>query len=176
LPYEIVASIGGGGLSVERVRPDADLRAAVPDRGRRALDNLDERRHRPLWARSGQELFYLDGAGAMIRVPIQTAPTFSAGTPTKLFDTRYHAGAGGRPYDISPDGQLAGGVEGAPAGEVAARLPVPGLAEGKGSRSFDPVHPYNQRRVALTPGTRLGTSMNVIIESSGCLVIWERRC
>ena len=118
--------------------------------------------------------------------------TFSAGTPTKLFDTRFVSAAGGRTYDVSPDGQQAGGVEGAPADEVAARLPVPGLAEGKGSRSFDPVHPYNQRRVALTPGTRLGTSMNVIsgssmnlvsgssmnlvIGSSGYLVIGDRRC
>jgi serine/threonine-protein kinase len=60
---------------------------------------------RPLWARSGTELFYLDGAGAMTRVPIQTAPTFSAGTPTKLFDTRYYAGDTGRTYDVSSDGQ-----------------------------------------------------------------------
>ena len=51
----------------------------------------------PLWARSGTELFYLDGTGAMTRVPIQTAPTFSAGTPTKLFDTRYSRRRAGRP-------------------------------------------------------------------------------
>ena len=60
---------------------------------------------RPLWARSGTELFYLDGAGAMTRVPSQTAPTFSAGTPTTLFDTRYFTGAAGRSYDVSADGQ-----------------------------------------------------------------------
>jgi len=59
----------------------------------------------PLWARRGTELFYLDGAGAMTRVPIQTAPTFSAGTPTKVFDTRYFNGGPGRSYDVSPDGQ-----------------------------------------------------------------------
>ena len=47
----------------------------------------------------------LDGAGAMTRVPIQTAPTFSAGTPTTLFDTRYYTVPLGRSYDVSPDGQ-----------------------------------------------------------------------
>ena len=41
----------------------------------------------------------------MIRVPIQTAPTFHAGTPTKMFDTRYVTGGNGRAYDVSPDGQ-----------------------------------------------------------------------
>ena len=59
----------------------------------------------PLWARRGTELFYLDGTGAMTRVPIQTAPTFSAGTPTTLFDTRYVTRGTGRAYDVSPDGQ-----------------------------------------------------------------------
>jgi serine/threonine-protein kinase len=60
---------------------------------------------RPLWARSGKELFYVDGTNAMTSVPIQTAPTFSAGTPTKVFEGRYYYGAAGRTYDVSPDGQ-----------------------------------------------------------------------
>ncbi|MEQ1909187.1 MAG: hypothetical protein ABMA15_10215 [Vicinamibacterales bacterium] len=61
---------------------------------------------RPAWARSGTELLYLDGAGAMTSVAIQTAPTFIAGTPTTLFATRYVTGAGSaRSYDVSPDGQ-----------------------------------------------------------------------
>jgi len=92
---------------------------------------------RPLWARSGTELFYLDGAGAMTRVPIQTTPTFSAGTPTKLFDTRYFSAAVGRSYDVSPDGQRflmikTAGTEQAPTmvvvlnwiEELKARLPA----------------------------------------------------
>ena len=44
----------------------------------------------------------------MTRVPIQTTPTFSAGTATTLFETRYVSGvsgATGRAYDVSPDGQ-----------------------------------------------------------------------
>ena len=62
---------------------------------------------RPLWARNGTELFYLDSAGAMTRVPVQTAPTFSAGTATTLFKTRYVVPGGviARTYDVSPDGQ-----------------------------------------------------------------------
>jgi serine/threonine-protein kinase len=61
----------------------------------------------PLWARSGTELFYLDGAMGLTSVPVHTAPTFSAGTPTKLFDGQYYRGGGGagRAYDVSPDGQ-----------------------------------------------------------------------
>ena len=60
---------------------------------------------KPVWARSGKELFYLDGAGAVTAVPVQTTPTFSAGNPTKLFDARYFAAGNGRTYDVSRDGQ-----------------------------------------------------------------------
>jgi serine/threonine-protein kinase len=59
----------------------------------------------PLWARSGQELFYLDGTNAMTSVPVHTTPTFSFGNPTKLFDGQYYPGAGGRTYDVVSDGQ-----------------------------------------------------------------------
>ena len=59
----------------------------------------------PVWARNGKELFYLDGTNAVTSVPIQTAPTFSAGTPTKLFDGRYVGSPFWRTYDVSPDGQ-----------------------------------------------------------------------
>jgi hypothetical protein len=61
--------------------------------------------NKPLWARSGRELFYLDGANALTSVPVQTTPTFSPGNPTKLFDGRYFAGPIGRTYDVSLDGQ-----------------------------------------------------------------------
>jgi serine/threonine-protein kinase len=59
----------------------------------------------PVWARNGKELFYLDRTNAVTSVPIQTAPTFSAGTPTKLFDGRYVGSAFWRTYDVSADGQ-----------------------------------------------------------------------
>ncbi len=60
---------------------------------------------RPVWARSGRELFYLDGAGAVTSVPVQTAPNFSAGASTKLFDGPYFTAFANRTYDVTPDGQ-----------------------------------------------------------------------
>jgi serine/threonine-protein kinase len=64
---------------------------------------------RPLWARSGKELFYVGADGALLRVPVEASgTTWSAGTPTKLLEGRYYAGDGasaGRAYDVSPDGQ-----------------------------------------------------------------------
>jgi eukaryotic-like serine/threonine-protein kinase len=63
---------------------------------------------RPLWARNGQELFY-ESMGALMRVPLTTGSTFTAGTPTKLFDAPYFFGpevvGRGRTYEVSPDGQ-----------------------------------------------------------------------
>jgi tRNA A-37 threonylcarbamoyl transferase component Bud32 len=59
---------------------------------------------KPLWARSGRELFFLNG-GSLLSVSIQTAPAFSAGNPTKVFEGRYFTGIAGRTYDVSRDGQ-----------------------------------------------------------------------
>ena len=98
-----------------------------------------------MWARNGRELFYLDGSKTLTAVPVQTSgPTFSAGTPVKVFDTRRITPSRfARHYDVSPDGQrflmikngagrsernggqhgrrpaLVRGVEGAPAAEIA---------------------------------------------------------
>ena len=65
---------------------------------------------RPLWARDGQELFYLaQTAGTtstLMRVPVEVRSTvWSAGTPVALFQGRYHTGTQGRTYDVSPDGR-----------------------------------------------------------------------
>jgi serine/threonine-protein kinase len=70
---------------------------------------------RPLWARSGRELFYLTPEGAaLMSVPILGGSSFKAGNPQKVLDTRlYYAppapsGIGlvpGRTYDVSPDGR-----------------------------------------------------------------------
>jgi eukaryotic-like serine/threonine-protein kinase len=61
---------------------------------------------RPVWARNGRELFYIDLSNAMMAVAVRTSPTFAAGNPAKLFDgLRYHANIGGRTYDVSADGQ-----------------------------------------------------------------------
>ena len=49
-------------------------------------------------------LTILDGSNAMTTVPVRTSgPTFIAGTPAKLFDTRYLEPNPARHYDVSPD-------------------------------------------------------------------------
>jgi serine/threonine-protein kinase len=61
---------------------------------------------RPVWARSGRELFYLDALNALTAVPVSTSgPTISIGSPAKLFDTRYAQPNPSRHYDVSADGQ-----------------------------------------------------------------------
>lgn len=65
---------------------------------------------RPLWARNGQELFFLSPAGALMRVGVERSQSWLATTPTMLFKAEgyFTNPAGvfpGRTYDISPDGQ-----------------------------------------------------------------------
>ena len=62
---------------------------------------------RPLWARSGKELFYLGPSGAVMSTSVEDGSTFRAGNPTRLFEGPYFANlnAAGRTYDVSPDGQ-----------------------------------------------------------------------
>ena len=58
----------------------------------------------PVWARSGGELFYLDGSNRLLAVPVQTSGTqFKSGKPAKLFETAYSSDF--YSYDVSPDGQ-----------------------------------------------------------------------
>jgi serine/threonine-protein kinase len=87
------------------IRPFPDV-----DRGRWQISTGGGTR--PLWARTGRELFYLDGNNLLTAVSVQTGATFSASTPVRLFSTRYFSGFGGagqsvagRTYDISPDGK-----------------------------------------------------------------------
>jgi Tol biopolymer transport system component len=59
----------------------------------------------PVWSRDGRELFYLNG-DAMMAVEIRTSPTFTAGSPRKLFEGRYVPSPNGvSSYDVSQDGQ-----------------------------------------------------------------------
>jgi serine/threonine-protein kinase len=66
---------------------------------------------RPLWARDGQELFYLASGGGgptstLMRVPVEARSTvWNAGTPVALFQGRYFTSAQGRTYDVSLDGR-----------------------------------------------------------------------
>jgi eukaryotic-like serine/threonine-protein kinase len=63
---------------------------------------------RPLWARSVQELVYVSPTGALMRVGVERAPTWSATPPTQLVKGGYatlSASLSGRSYEIAPDGQ-----------------------------------------------------------------------
>jgi serine/threonine-protein kinase len=62
---------------------------------------------RPLWARSGQELFYVSPTGALMRVGVERSASWSATTPTLLVKEGYFTTPSlrGRTYDVSPDGQ-----------------------------------------------------------------------
>jgi len=60
---------------------------------------------RPVWARSGRELFYLDASNTLTVVPVRTSgSTFSAGKPAKVFDAKYSTVLPPRSYDVSADG------------------------------------------------------------------------
>jgi Tol biopolymer transport system component len=61
---------------------------------------------RPLWARNGQELFYVS-MGALMRVSLAGTSTLQASAPSKLFDAQdFLFGAVDRPYDVSSDGRF----------------------------------------------------------------------
>jgi eukaryotic-like serine/threonine-protein kinase len=60
---------------------------------------------RPLWARSGQELFYVSPTGALMRVGVERSASWSATTPTLLVKQPHDSALVGRSYDVSPDGQ-----------------------------------------------------------------------
>jgi len=60
----------------------------------------------PVWSRDGSELFYFEG-NSLMSVAVNTArPTFTMGTPTKLFEGNFKSSLGiGANYDVTPDGQ-----------------------------------------------------------------------
>ena len=61
----------------------------------------------PVWSRDGRQLFYI-ARGRAASVPVETAPSFRAGTPTVMFDLPpfYRSAARiGRQWDIAPDGE-----------------------------------------------------------------------
>jgi serine/threonine-protein kinase len=64
---------------------------------------------RPLWARSGRELFYYvgppSGPGKIMAVSVQPGRTLTFGTPHIVVDGPYLAPQTARNYDLSPDGK-----------------------------------------------------------------------
>lgn len=64
---------------------------------------------RALWARNGQELFYLTLTGTLMSIRPEAGITWTAGPPAKLFEGPYYVGGGGaagRTYDVAPDGRF----------------------------------------------------------------------
>ena len=57
----------------------------------------------PLWSRSGRELFYRSGTGALMAAEVMSGPTFTTGTHTRLFDAvGFHGGTFALFYDVAP--------------------------------------------------------------------------
>jgi serine/threonine-protein kinase len=78
---------------------------------------------RPLWSRDGRELFYLGPNSALMSVPVNAGPAWSAGTAIRLFQGPYFAGAPdqtARTYDVTPDGKRFLMIRSAAAGEQAS--------------------------------------------------------
>jgi serine/threonine protein kinase/WD40 repeat protein len=62
----------------------------------------------PVWGRKGQELVYVALSGALMSVPLEHAPAWKAGPPTKLFENAFAwslPGTAIRSYDVSHDGR-----------------------------------------------------------------------
>ena len=60
----------------------------------------------PLWARNGQELFYVAPDGALMSVRVERGARWTASTPTRLFDWSHIRDSRNlRTYDVSPDGK-----------------------------------------------------------------------
>ena len=62
----------------------------------------------PLWSPAGRELFFIDAAGNLMAVPVDTRAGFVAGTPNMLFSVSqfgFGVTGAGRNYDVSLDGK-----------------------------------------------------------------------
>jgi hypothetical protein len=86
-----------------------------PDLGERQTISGEVGGFNPVWSRDGRELFFRRlSDGAMMAVPIQTAPMLRVGTPEKLFDDPgtflmrppAPGGGGSRYWDLAPDGRF----------------------------------------------------------------------
>jgi len=60
----------------------------------------------PVWARNGQELFYINGRGEMASVALKPGATFSPGDPRALFSvSQFTVNGNAGVFDVSPDGK-----------------------------------------------------------------------
>ena len=79
-----------GGVSVERIGRDEIYVRPFPDADGSRWQVSTGGGERPLWARSGKELFYLPPDGTVLGVPVDVAGgvRFRVGTPAKLVGGR----------------------------------------------------------------------------------------
>jgi Tol biopolymer transport system component len=63
---------------------------------------------RPVWARNGRELFFVDANGRIVAVAIQSGSGFTAANPVVAVEAASFTGGTtpGRYYDVSPDGRF----------------------------------------------------------------------
>ncbi len=60
----------------------------------------------PLWARDGEELFYLDRGERLMAISLRLAPSLEFGTPEVVVEESYfNPVSPGRAYDVSPNGE-----------------------------------------------------------------------
>jgi serine/threonine-protein kinase len=75
---------------------------------------------RPMWARNGHELFYVNAARTLVAVPVTTGATFSAGNAANLFEITYSLALPFRTFDVSPDGSRFLMIKDVTAGQAAS--------------------------------------------------------
>jgi Tol biopolymer transport system component len=91
--------------SEEGGQPDVYVRP-FPELDRRAWRISMAGGTRPVWARSGRELFYRDASNALRVVAVRTSDgTFTAGEPARMAGAQYIEPNPARHYDVSLDGE-----------------------------------------------------------------------
>ena len=87
--------------SDESGRGEIYVRSFPNPQGRRELISTGGSEIALAWARSGRELFYLNG-NKMMAVDIETGPDLTVGTPGELFETPFPVAS---EFDAAPNGQ-----------------------------------------------------------------------
>ena len=87
-------------------RPCPTQLPAFPDAGSGLVQVSIEGGVEPVWAHSGRELFYVNGAQELVAVQVTGDPTFAAGQQEVLFSgVNYVLTSGQASYDVSADDQ-----------------------------------------------------------------------
>ncbi len=89
-------------VSDESGQPEIYVRPFPKREGKTTVSTNGGRQ--PRWSRDGKELFYAEGS-TLVAVSVSTAPKFSVGSATRLFEQRTLAKAPYPQYDVSEDGQ-----------------------------------------------------------------------